>query len=131
MPVRTPKTDKRLLGEWKSDRARTMRDFAWPRKPTPARRKRFASIFGRMVVRYTRSKIHVDLMGQTSSQKYRTVASDSSSAVIAISGGWLQGEEVLTQVHFEGDHYWILMFGSHQREWFKRVKPRSGKKRTV
>lgn len=115
------KSDKRLLGTWRSDRRRTMKDWVWPRYTRAERRKRFAAIFGHLMLRYTRQRIHSDLKGSKDSQPYRVLTGDTDSVTIQHGSAQL-GDRVIQHIHFDGDQYYWIALGDRNREWFKRIK---------
>lgn len=122
MPSQTRKTHRRLLGTWRSDRRRTLKDWVWPPRTSAKARKRWAAVFGHLVLRYTRTRIHADFKGSKDSQKYEILGYDAGSVVIMTRDSLLK-EDRIYHIHFEGEqHYWITLFGQH-REWFRRVKP--------
>jgi hypothetical protein len=124
MALSPGKTDKRLLGVWRSDRQRTIKDWVWPARTSAEHRQAFAHLFGHLTVRYTPTRVHIEYDGEKGSQEYQVLAADSDSVAI-LAWSSLEGEDRITQIHFEGDRFWILIPGSGQREWFKRVKQRA------
>ncbi len=125
MPRQECKTDRRLLGTWRSDRRRTFKDWIWPPRTSAKARKRLSkqlsTIFGHLVLRYTRTRAHADFKGTTSSHKYEILGVDSNSVAI-MTWDTVLDEESIYHIHFEGDrHYWITL--GRQREWFRRVDP--------
>ena len=54
---RSPSIDRRLLGVWKSDDKRTLKEWTSNRHLSAKKRKKFKSIFGKLEVTYTRTKI--------------------------------------------------------------------------
>ena len=50
---------------------------------------------------------------------YRVVAKDSSSVALVVSNA-LAGEQIV-HIHFERNHYWIVLGSGRMREFFKRV----------
>jgi len=121
MPPQKSKTDKRLLGTWRSDRGRTIKAWVWRRGWPMRKRKKLASIFGHLILRYTRTRLYSDYKGHKETEKYELLGADSSSVVIR---RWdlHEAEWRLRQIHFEGDqYYWISLGVGRQREWFKRI----------
>jgi hypothetical protein len=117
MSKQISKTDRPLVGTWRSDRRRTLKDWVWRPRASAAHRERIAEIFGHLILRYTRQKIHSELKGDRRSQSYRILGSDASS--VAILYGDSNGQTI-QHIHFDGsDRYWICM--GRQREWFKRI----------
>ena len=48
--------DARLIGTWKSDKARTAREIAARNDLTAASKRKLLTLFGRLRLRYTRNK---------------------------------------------------------------------------
>jgi hypothetical protein len=117
--MRKRKNDRRLLGMWKSDRRRTFEHFVPRPDATPDAVRKLRALFGKLVVRWTRTMCYSQFDGHESSDPYEVVASDSKSVVIR-SVDSLSNENRLTQIHFEGRHYWICLGG--MREFFKRIE---------
>jgi hypothetical protein len=111
--ARSPKIDRRLLGVWQSDRARTFRHYKPSPKTDPKKARRFRLIFGKLRVRWTRKWLYMDCEECRNRSSYEVVARDQSSVVVRI-------DEELLHVHFEDDHYWIGVHGI-LCEHFKRV----------
>lgn len=112
------KTDKLLLGTWHSDRRRTLKDWTWRRGWPARKRKKLASIFGHLTLRYTRTRLYSDYQGHKEIEQYEIIAADSDSVAIRRWDTLLE-EWRIRHIHFEGDRYWISI--GRQREWFKRV----------
>jgi hypothetical protein len=110
----SPKVDRRLLGVWQSDRARTFRNYKPSPKADPKKARRFRSIFGKLQVRWTPKWVYTDYEVFRNRSSYTVVASDQISVVVCI-------DEELLHVHFEGDQYWIGVHGM-LCEHFKRMK---------
>jgi hypothetical protein len=111
-----PKVDRRLLGLWKSDRARTFRNYKPGPKSTPRGTRRFKAIFGKLRVRWTRKYLTTEYEGVRLRTPYTVVATDELSVVVLMDG-------VIRQIHFEGpNHYWLGVQGT-LCEHFTRVKP--------
>ena len=114
--------DRRLLGTWKSDRRRTMREIEARTDFTPKTKKFFDGIFGHLVLRYTRTRCHSTLRDHVTWSRYRVVARDEDGAFVVSSHPDEHGES-LTHIRFEGENrYWVSL-GSF-REFFRRVTPR-------
>src|SRR5208282_2104467 len=113
------KTDRRLIGAWRSDRRRTLKDWIWCPRASAAHRKRVADIFGHLVIRFTRQRMHTEFKEQRSSQNYEVLGSDSESVAITHWNSLLERQSI-QHIHFVGDdHCWIAI--GRQREWFRRV----------
>jgi hypothetical protein len=141
-----PKFDKRLLGTWKSDRARTFKEWVWAKKKSPQKKKWFQSLFGKLEVTYTRTRVIYTLHHRKWEQarRYKVVATDETSTAIVLFGK-LQikdrekydpenlrfAEELfpskpqISHIHFDKNHYWISLGTGRNREFFR--KSRNGK----
>src|SRR2546422_213964 len=124
MPSRASKTDRRLLGTWRSDRHRTVAGWRFSKRLTPERRRKFLGIFGKLRVTYTRTRIRGVLRDYKFVQRYELLAADSDSVAIRYEDKQLTGEWRIQHIHFEGrDCYWVA-FGRN-REWFRRAADRA------
>jgi hypothetical protein len=74
--------DPRLLGTWRSDRRKTFRHFAPRPGATPAGVRRLRALFGKLVVRWTRTRYVSELNGARQSAPYEVVASDPGTVVV-------------------------------------------------
>jgi hypothetical protein len=113
-----PKVDRRLLGTWRSDRRRTLQFYKPGPHSTPKGHRKVKSIFGKLIVRWTARRCHCDLDGTRWTDSYEIVASDDTSVVVRTTG--LDGKPALSQIHFEGDYYWIAV-GGFLCEYFRRI----------
>ena len=139
---RFPKTDKRLLGTWKSDCRRTFEDWSWSKKLSPKKKKRFQSLFGKLEVTYTRHKIILRLRQHQceQSQRYTVVAADEASVAIVqfgrlkiknrrkydpenlkIAEELFPSKPTIQHIHFEKKHYWISLGNGRNCEFFRKV----------
>jgi hypothetical protein len=130
--------DQRLLGEWKSDKRRTLREFLQIKGVTergikPLRDK----IFGRLVHQWGRRTYRSYMDGDlVSTNRYSVLAKDDKSVALWIEAdpdSWLEEKDRIAHIHFEGANlYWFSVFmGNFKREWFRRVAtdpPRRGRK---
>src|ERR1017187_660 len=115
----TTKTDRRLIGTWRSDRRRTLKDWIWRPRASAAHRKRVAGIFGHLTIRFTRQKMHTEFRGQSSSHSYEVLGLDANSVAI-MHWNSLFERQCIEHIHFDGvGRYWIAI--GRQREWFRRV----------
>lgn len=118
--------DKRLLGTWKSDTRRTMREIRNLRSIPEASHKPLKKILGRLTVRYTRARVYMRFDDQENwDEPYRVVAKDDHSVVIVFPDADLD-EERICQVHFAKRHYWVwcdhVFAPSPFREFFRHVE---------
>ena len=119
-PLHAPKTDGRLLGTWRSDKRRTLKEWAF--KPGLARRhrQRFRGIFGRLKITYTRRRIHSVLGRWRYAGQYHVIGRDANSVAIMYWDVLCQ-EWQIEHIHFDGkDSYWVSV--GWNREFFRRVR---------
>jgi hypothetical protein len=114
--------DSRLIGIWRSDARRTSLDVAARRDISAAKQEKLLRLFGKLEVRYTPTHCYSTLNGQVTADRYRVVAKDSSSVALVMSNA-IAGEQIV-HIHFEGNHYWIVLGSGRMREFFKRVSPK-------
>ncbi|SRR6266567_2092994 len=111
--------DSRIWGSWRSDARRTAREIA-ARKDIPASRKRkLVSLFGKLELRYTRTRCYATLNGQTKAVRYKVVAKDSTSVAIVSDDPFGYGP-VISHIHFDGPYFWVNIGNGRLREFFKR-----------
>ena len=120
LPPRPPKTDQRLLGTWRSDKQRTLKEWAF--KPRTARkyRRTIRDLFGKLRITYTRKQIRWVLGDWQQTQKYQIVGRDACSLAIVY---WdpLEQDWRIQYIRFDGrDSYWVPI--GWNREFFKRVR---------
>jgi hypothetical protein len=120
--------DDRLIGVWKSDARRTMKSWVF-RPGTPLRRRKaIAGIFGKLVVKYTPSRVISEYEGHRESGNYKVLGKDQNSVAVFWWGelGPKAGE--IEHVHFDKNHFWVLLPGGNV-EWFRRVRPETSNPR--
>ncbi len=139
--------DKRLIGTWKSDKARTLAHYTFRKGVTSRTKKRFGKLFGKLTKIYTRTQ-WTSFLKKTDecAGRYRVLAKDKHSVAIWIEDGAYKNPATaakaaqaekdyphlfstgrnISHIQFEDeDHYWItvrLLPGL--REYFRRVKPK-------
>jgi hypothetical protein len=106
--------DTRLLGRWRSDATRTRKELAARRDIPAGAKRRLARLFGKLELRFTRSRCHSTLNGHTETAQYVVLAKDATS-VATLSGG------TISHIHFETGRFWIHVGGGKFREYFRRV----------
>ena len=138
-----PKFDKRLLGTWKSDRARTFKEWLWSKKKSPRKKKWFQSLFGKLEVTYARTKVISTLRYRKWEQasRYKVVATDQTSVAIVRFGpleiknrgkydpenlklaeAIFPSEAQISHIHFDKNHYWISLGTGRNREFFRKIR---------
>jgi hypothetical protein len=118
--------DPRLMGSWRSDAHKTSLEIAARRDITAAKKKKLLHFFGKLELRYTQTRCYSSLNDQISVNRYRVVAKDSSSVALLWSSPIL-GDQIV-HIHFEGNHYWIVLGSGRMREFFKRISAKSSAK---
>ncbi len=140
-----PLLEPRLWGAWKSDRKKTF-DRVKQTKGTPAQQRKFRSIFGKMVVIWTRKRVSTYLdcdrfLGSKNDrtpevQEYSVIARDNRFAVIQFGPRvskqrhddlmnevmkLIDQDMELATIEFDGDDGYMVSTGSFL-EYFRRVK---------
>ena len=114
--------DSRLLGVWCSDGRRTGKEIdAW--KVLPAGRKRkLKSLFGKLQLRFTRTRCYASLNGSHWVHRYKVLAKDETSVAILMEEPDMPPK--ISHIHFEGACFWINIGNGRLREFFKRISAR-------
>jgi hypothetical protein len=86
---------------------------------TPAKRRRYRALFGKLKVRWGTRFVYAELDGMRWRDEYQIVAADADSVVVQAHSEVFE-RDVLTQIYFEGDCYWFWMPWGF-REFFRRV----------
>ncbi len=114
--------DKRLLGAWKSDLRKTSQEARDRCRIPAAKRKKFKLLFGKLRVRFTRTRAYMEFQGRKWVEPYRVVAKDASSVAILAPGLWDEDELEIYHIHFEGRYYWIWPAVANFPEYFRRIE---------
>ena len=139
---RFPKVDQRLLGTWKSDKTRTLKEWIWEKNASRDKKKRFGTFFGKLEIVYTRTRIISTLRHKDwqTAKRYVVAAADDTSVAV-VTYGKLQiknrikydpenlrtAEQILgsgpkiSQLHFDKNHYWVALGNGRNREFFKKI----------
>ena len=115
--------DSRLIGTWRSDGRKTVKEIAARRDLPATKTIKLRRLFGKLELRYTATHCYARLGDYVSVNRYTVVAKDERSAALIVFNH-LEGKHIV-QIHFEGDHYWIILGSGRIREFFRRVSPRS------
>lgn len=142
---RFAKTDKRLLGTWKSDRTRTFNEWKWTKKLSSKRMERFQALFGKLEITYSRTRVTSSLNYRhwEQSRRYMLVAADKESVAIVNFGKLriknrqnydlenlkfveesLYSIHSIQHIHFDKNHYWISLGNGRNREFFRKIRDR-------
>ena len=105
--------DTRILGRWRSDAARTRRELHARMDIRAESKRHLSKLFGKLELRFTKTRCYSTLHGHTESALYTVAAKDDSSLAI-VSGGRI------THIHFEGTRFWIVVGVGKFREYFRR-----------
>jgi hypothetical protein len=128
---------KLLIGTWKSDRPLTLANCHRYHQLAGVKKRKFGSLFGKLVLRYTRSRLHISLRGTEWTAKYDVVAADSDSVVLRVHSDdlWRRADPLsadllkemakprLQHITFrrrKGRQYYWIGFGMCC-EWFRRL----------
>src|SRR5262245_10805678 len=100
--------DSRLLGTWRSDTRRTMRDILARRDITPRGRKVFRGIFGNLELRYSRTRVYSKFRGSLEVNRYNVLGKDEEGVAIQVERG--PGNlGRLYHIRFDEPYYWICL----------------------
>ena len=91
--------DARLLGTWRSDARRTGREIEARNDIPRSQRTRWRQLFGKLELRFTKTRCRVTFRGETEVHRYLVGAKDSSSVVVVHEDA---SEQTIQHVHFEG-----------------------------
>ena len=119
MPKQASQFDRRLIGTWRSDGSRTLKEYSFPESSTPKDRRRIRSYFGDLILKYTARRIYSRLKDWKDITPYTILAMDSDSVAILYWDSLLE-EHRIQHIHFEEDRFWISL-GDRNREFFKRL----------
>jgi hypothetical protein len=114
--VKMVKEDKRLLGDWQSDKDRTIALWKYSKDISDDKRAHFESIFGKFKLNF--SKTHISTVFEETKEvvRYSVIAQDSSSVVIA----WHEkNDTTLQHIHFDDGGYYVI--SGYNIEFYKRV----------
>src|SRR5262245_34956918 len=120
MPRRKSAT-RLLLGTWRSDRKRTTAQWVFPKRLAAARRRQFEAIFGKMVVRYTRTRHISRYNARTWSSPYRVLWSQEGPIFPQLVLLFKSKEgETVHHIFFDSPNSYYIQ-GGRCAEFFKRV----------
>lgn len=116
-----PLYDKRLIGTWQSDASKSRHEVLSRTDLSQKAKKTLARMFGKLRLRYTKTRCYYEYEGFKGGETYRVIAKDCDSVVIPDFDAFY-GEERLQHIHFEseGRYYWISL--GKIREYFRRIK---------
>jgi hypothetical protein len=117
-----------LIGVWKSDRARTLEFWGFPKKATPRARKFLSSrgFFGNLMWRITRTHIY-HAWEISGSSPYRVLWQNEYHVVIRIGR---PGSFEVRDMHFDGPDRFYMLAGKANCEFFRRVDANQWVERT-
>lgn len=93
--------DRRLLGTWRSDLRRTAKDIGARRDISLARRRKIVPIFGRLVLRYTRTRCYSTFRGDHHVRTYKVLARTADSVVTRSTALGLEQDVDVHHIRFE------------------------------
>ena len=111
------KTDRRLLGTWRSDKDRTAGLWRYKTELDAEKTAKFESIFGKLTKRFTPTFAYSEYDTEKTKSKYRVLGSDHSSVVVA----YMEKEGVeLQQIFFESESFYVV--SGYNIEFFRRAE---------
>jgi hypothetical protein len=114
--------DTRLLGTWQSDWRKTAQEARARCRIPPEKRKKLKLLFGKLCVRFTRTRIYSEFGGEKSVAPYRVAAKDAHSVAILAPGLLDPDEQEIYHIHFEGRYYWIWPAPANFPEYFRGIE---------
>ncbi len=98
-----------------------MREIRNLRYINKAKAEKLKKMFGKLKLRYTRTRIYADFKGDKSVVPYQVIAKDDYSVVVK---EWddLFEENRLYHINFDGKYYWIWVWLGGFREFFKKIE---------
>jgi hypothetical protein len=129
MGITKPKYDRRLIGEWKSDRKLTLKWWKLRDGLSKEKAEKFKRIFGKLAHRFTRNRMYSEFDGFKSVDRYKIIAADEDALVIALypllEGGkpprGPTAKSRLLYLKFVDETHYCLM-APRNLEYFKRTK---------
>jgi hypothetical protein len=110
-----------LIGTWRSDRRRTVAQWVYPKRLAAERREMFEAIFGRLEVRFTRTRHSTIYDGQQHSCPYRVIWSREGPTFPQLVVVYGRGkDERAQQIFFDSPNSYYVQ-GGKCAEFFKRV----------
>ncbi len=117
--------DPRLIGNWISDKERTLEHF--PEHLSDPQKEKLSSLFGKLRVTYTPTEYTTELDGQIETFPYTVLGLDQHSVVIRDDSAPNPDLDILemstfSKIHFDGpDSYWVITEIGGLTEYFRRV----------
>lgn len=110
-----------LVGEWVSDRDRTMAEVRKVENVPKKANDYFESAFGKLHVKFTENKIYTEYDGVKDEFPYEVVRIKDDSITIKGWSNLIKKYHEITY-HIEGDSIYSITSKYKFREYFKRVK---------
>ena len=125
------KAKKHLRGVWRSDHAKTMATWKFPKGLASSKKQRLSEIFGKNTWEFRARTCITTFEDLRSIERYRVLWADEESAIVLFHG---HGDESCHQLHFRDSHFFVVAGHSGNVEFFKRmpsnnVLERTGKRR--
>jgi hypothetical protein len=126
---------KRLRGSWKSDRARTMAEWRFPKRLSSKKRQQFASIFGKNIWHFGSRVCKTQFEDRRTAEPYKILWASEHSVVVLFSNN---RETSCHHLFFDGNHFYLAAGRAGNVEYFKRMPSnhafkngRAGKRRAA
>ena len=119
-----------LIGTWRSDRRRTLAQWVYPKRLAAERREMFEAIFGRLKVRFTRTRHSTIYDGQEHSGSYRVIWSREGPTFPQLVVVYGRGKDERAQhIFFDSPNSYYVQ-GGKCAEFFRRVPSNKSLERT-
>jgi len=109
---------RRLAGTWRSDAAKTMRNWTFPKQLAAKKVRDFRAIFGKMTWRFTPRAITSQYDGITHRGRWSILWADENSAVVLFSG---KDGENCHHLFFEDKWFFLVAGCAGNVEYFRKI----------
>ena len=125
----TPDPAKRLLGVWRSDRARTLAFWGFPKSMPSKLKSQFRSkdFFGHFEWHVTPKRIRFVHKGRSQSESYTVTWKGEDRVIIKIGG---KSNPDVRDIHFDADDHFYMLAARANCEFFRRVRSNTSFERT-
>jgi hypothetical protein len=106
-----------LQGTWRSDQARTVQNWVFPKRIASQKLAFFHSIFGKNTWRFTQQLCHGEYEGEKWRAKYELLWASEWSVVVLFH---TKRGESCHHLFFEGEYFYLAAGRAGNVEYFKR-----------
>jgi hypothetical protein len=110
---------RKLVGTWRSDRARSMENWVFPKRIAAKKLRFFESIFGNSTWRFTLTSCSSTFKKLKFKERYKIIWANEDSAVVVFTA---KGKEICHHLFFEGKHFYMSIGRAGNAEYFKKLR---------